>query len=134
MAGRNHFDGFVYLQGPWFNAEQAMVHARADEAASDHVDLRYHAIQVVSVLKPEGGKPITLYVDQDGKPLARQDAGNDIHFDADGLAYVVVDVPRAYELVMNRHFGHHDLRLRPVGYGLGVYTFAFESCEVGADR
>ncbi len=132
--GHNHFDGFVYLQGPWFNAEQAMVHARSDDAAVDHLDLRYHAIEVVSVLKPESGKPITVYVEQDGKPLSKADAGADIRYDADDRAYVIVDEPRAYELVMNRHFGHHDLRLRPVEYGLGVYTFAFESCEVGADR
>jgi thiol-disulfide isomerase/thioredoxin len=133
-SGRNHFDGLVYLQGPWYNAEQAMVHARADDAAVDHLDLRYHALQVVSVLKPESGKPITVYVDQDGKPLGRQDAGADIRFDSLDHAYVVVDAPRAYELVMNRHYGHHDLRLRPIEYGLGVYTFAFESCEVGSDR
>ena len=133
-SGRNHFDGLVYLRGPWFNAEQAMVHARADAAADDHLDLRYHAVQVVSVLKPEAGKPITVYVDQDGKPLGRQDAGADIRYDSAGHAYVLVDAPRAYEVVMNRHYGHHDLRLRPVEYGLGVYTFAFESCEVGADR
>lgn len=133
-SGRNHFDGVVYLRGPWLNAEQAMVHARTQEAADDHLELRYHAIQVVSVLKPEAGKPITVYVDQDGKPLERQDAGTDIRYDSSGRAYVIVDSPRAYEIVMNRHYGHHDLRLRPVEYGLGVYTFAFESCEVGADR
>ena len=133
-SGRNHYDGFVYLQGPWFNAEQAMVHARVDTAANDHLDLRYHALQVVSVLKPEDGKPITVYVEQDGKPLAQQDAGSDIRYGADGRSFIVVDAPRAYELVMNRHFGHHDLALRPVEYGLGVYSFAFESCAVGADR
>jgi len=133
-SGRNHLDGLVYLRGPWFNAEQAMVHARTDEPADDHLDLRYHAIQVVSVLKPESGKPITVYVDQDGKSIERQNAGADIRYDSMGRAYVLVDTPRAYEIVMNRHYGHHDLRLRPVEYGLGVYTFAFESCEVGADR
>ncbi len=133
-SGRNHADGLVYLQGPWFNAEQAMVHARVDLGASDHLVLRYHAIQVVSVLKPEGEKPITVYVDQDGKPVEHQDAGADIRFDETGRSYVVVDAPRAYELIMNRHFGHHDLQLRPVEYGLGVYTFAFESCAVGTDR
>ena len=133
-SGRSHFDGFVYLQGPWFNAEQAMVHARSDTGGSDHLDLRYHAIEVVSVLKPEAGKPITVYVEQDGKSLARHDAGNDIRYDADGRSFVVVDAPRAYELVMNRYFGHHDLELRPVEYGLGVHSFAFESCAVGADR
>jgi len=86
------------------------------------------------VLKPEAGKPITVYVEQDGKPLAQQDAGSDVRYDADRRSFVTVDAPRAYELVMNRHFGHHDLTLRPVEYGLGVYTFDFESCEVGADR
>jgi thiol-disulfide isomerase/thioredoxin len=133
-SGRNHMDGLVYLQGPWFNAEQAMVHARVDPAATDHLALRYHAIQVVSVLKSEGDKPITVYVDQDGKPLAKRDAGADIRYDSTGRSYTVVDAPRAYELVMNRYFGHHDLQLQPVEYGLGVYTFAFESCEVGSDR
>lgn len=133
-SGRNHLDGFVYLVGPWFNADQAMVHARVDATASDHLDLPYHALQVVAVLKPESGKPITVYVDQDGKPLERQDAGADIRYDTSGHSYVVVDAPRGYDLVMNRHFGHHDLQLRPIEYGLGVYTFAFESCEVGADR
>jgi thiol-disulfide isomerase/thioredoxin len=133
-SGRNHLDGLVYLRGPWFNAEQAMVHARNEQAADDHLDLRYHAIQVVSVLKPEAGKPITVYVDQDGKSLEQHDAGADVRYDSAGRAYVLVDTPRAYEIVMNRHYGHHDLRLRPVEYGLGVYTFAFESCEVGADR
>jgi len=133
-SGRNHFDGFVYLQGPWFNAEQAMVYSGKDVASDDHLDVRYHAIQVVSVMKPETGKPITVYVDQDQKPLAQKDAGSDIRYDASGQSYVVVDQARAYELVMNKYFGHHDLRLRPAAYGLGVYSFAFESCEVGTDR
>lgn len=133
-SGRNHIDGYVYLQGPWFNAPQAMVHARHASDAKDHLDLRYHALQVVSVLKPEAGEPVTVFVEQDGKPLARRDAGADTRYDDSGRSYVTVDAPRAYEIVMNRHYGHHDLRLLPVEYGLGVYSFAFESCEVGSDR
>lgn len=131
-----HADGSFYLQGPWFNAEQAMVYARQDKAASgyDYLSFPYHAIDVVAVLKPEGSKPITVYVDQDGKPLAKADAGADLRYDGAGHSYIVVDAPRAYELVNNRHFGHHELALRPAGYGLGVYSFAFESCAVGADR
>ncbi|PZR60774.1 MAG: hypothetical protein DLM53_10440 [Candidatus Eremiobacter antarcticus] len=130
----HHLDGFVYLQGAWFSAEQAMVHAETQTQAKDYLDLRYHAIQVVSVLKPEAGKPITVYVDQDGKPLLKADAGADVRFDAAGRAFLMVDAPREYDVVMNKHFGHHELVLRPVEYGLGVYSFAFESCEVGSDR
>lgn len=131
---RGHRDGVLYLEGAWFNARQAMVHAREDASAHDHIALRYHAMQVVAVLKPESDKPITVYIRQDGAALRPADAGSDVHYDAQGRSYVVVDAARAYDLVMNRHFGHHDLELAPREYGLGVYSFAFESCQVGVDR
>lgn len=130
----HHLDGQLYLQGAWFNADQAMVHARDDATGKDYAALRYHAIQVVAVLKPEAGKPITVYIQQDGKPLAAPDAGSDVRYDAAGHSYIVVDAARAYDVVMNKHFGHHDLQLSPRQYGLGVYSFAFESCQVGVDR
>jgi len=130
----HHVDGFAYLQGPWFDSDQAVVHARASDGAKDYAALRYHAIQVVAVLKPEAAAPITVYIEQDGKALAAQDAGSDVRYDPAGRSYVIVDAAREYDLVMNRHFGHHDLQLLPVQYGLGIYSFAFESCEVGADR
>lgn len=131
---RNHYDGLIYLQGPWYTADQAMVHARDTSDPVDHLAMRYHAIQVVAVLKPETSKPITVYVEQDAHPLGADDAGKDVRFDHQGRSYLTVDSARAYEVVMNRHFGHHDLQLSPLQYGLGVYSFAFESCEVGADR
>jgi hypothetical protein len=46
---------------------------------------------------------------------------------------VTVAAARAYELLDNAHFGQHDLRLSPQRFGLGIYSFAFESCEVGSD-
>lgn len=129
-----HDDGRVYLRGPWYNANEAVVHARTDRSASDYIDVPYHSIQVVAVLKPEAGDAVTVFVDQDGEPVAREDAGKDLRYNAAGHSYLTVDAPREYDIVMNRHFGHHDLRLRPVQYGLGVYTFDYESCEVGADK
>lgn len=123
-------DGRVYVQGLWELAPggQAMVHARSDPSASDYIGLRYHAIEVVAVLKPRNSEAVKTFVLQDGKPLGREDAGPDIRYDG-GRSYVIVDSPREYDLVKNRRFGHHDLELRPVG-GLGVYTFDFESCAV----
>jgi len=131
---RGHLDGRLYLQGPWLDTGQAMEFATADTAADDYVALRYHALDVVAVLKPEAGKPVTVYVKHDGKPLAKEDAGTDILYDDSGRAYVDVDSPREYDLVRNRHYGAHDLELHPVQYGLGVYTFDFEACEVGTDK
>jgi len=131
---RGHLDGRIYLQGPWLDNGQAMVYSSSGASASDYVALRYHALDVVAVLKPEAGTSVTAYVDQDGAPLAREDAGTDIMYDDAGHAYVDVDSPREYDLVRNRHYGAHDLELHPVRSGLGVYTFDFEACEVGADR
>ncbi len=124
----NHADGAIYLQGLWHKTSQAAVSA----AASGYVDMRYHAIQVVSVLSTTKGTPVRVDVTQDGGPLAKGDAGRDIHYDTAGMSYVTVDGPRAYEIAMNAKMAFHDLRLTPKLSGLSVYSFAFESCEVPA--
>ena len=129
-----HQEGKVYLSGPWLDAGQNMVEVETDSAASAYVDVRYRAIDAVAVLAPESKTPVTVYVEQDGKPVAKEDAGADIRYDATGRSSIDVDAAREYDVIRNRHFGAHDLLLRPAGYGLGVYTFDFEACEVGADR
>ena len=99
-----------------------------------HLAIHYRALQVVAVLRPRSSEPISVIVLQDGAPLAKQDAGADVRFDRDGRSYLLVDAPREYDIVMNKHFAQHDLELLPQRPGLGVYTFDFEACEVGADR
>lgn len=128
----NHEDGKIYLQGFWKISPQgqAMISSGNDGYAA----LRYHAIQVVAVMRPEEGTPVRVDITQDGKPLAHEDAGKDIRYDASGMSYVTVDAPRAYDLVINAHFGSRDLRLAPDRYGLGLYSFDFESCEVPGAR
>jgi hypothetical protein len=124
----DHEDGKVYLQGFWTISPQgqAMISAANDGYAA----LRYHAIQVVAVMRPERGTPVRVVLTQDGKPLPRADAGKDVRYDASGTSYVTVDAARAYDLVMNARFGSHELRLLPDRSGLGLYSFDFESCEV----
>lgn len=119
-------DGAIYLQGFWHLTQQAAVSG----ASNGSVTLRYHAIQVLVVMKPEKGGSMRVDVTQDGRPLEKTDAGKDVRYDPQGRSYVVVDAPRAYDLVMNARFGSHDVKLLPQDYGLGVYDFAFESCEV----
>jgi thiol-disulfide isomerase/thioredoxin len=127
-----HQDGHIYLQGTWRSSphEQAVISAGND----GYIALRYHAIQLVAVMVPERGTPVRVDVTQDGEPVAREDAGPDIRYDGRGQSYVTVDAPREYDLVMNAHFGSHELRLMPEHYGLGLYSFDFESCEVPGTR
>jgi thiol-disulfide isomerase/thioredoxin len=122
----NPQDGAIYLQGYWRLTSEAAI---SGERNGDFL-LRYHAIEVMAVMRPENGKAAQVDVTQDGRPIAKSDAGRDLRYDATGRSYVTVDAPRAYDLVMNAHFGEHELQLSPKADGLGIYDVAFESCEV----
>lgn len=124
--GTAYKDGGVYVQGAWKKTAETAL----DEAVPAYMTMRYHAIQVVVVLASEGGKNMRVDVTQDGEPVARGDAGRDMHYDGDGKSYLTVDAPRAYDVVMNAKMGYHNLRLTPASAGLNVYSFAFEACEV----
>jgi nitrous oxidase accessory protein NosD len=80
------------------------------------------------------GKSSRVDVTQEGKPLAQEDAGADVRYAANGASYVDVDASRAYQVIENKNYGTHDLRLSPEGYGVAVYDLAFESCEVPGTR
>ena len=121
----SHKDGEIYMQGGWRKVEQGLV----STDGRGHLALKYHAIQVVGVIRPEGA-PVTVIVTQDAKPLAHEDAGSDIQYDAQGRSYISVDTPRAYDIVDNKKWGTHDLMLEPQGGGVGMFSFDFESCEV----
>ncbi len=95
--------------------------------------MKYHAVQVVAVMRPESG-PVNVIVTQDDKPLAKDDAGADIQYDAQGRSYITVNEPREYDVVMNKKWGTHELALSPQASGVGVYSFDFESCESGSDK
>ena len=124
----NHQPGQLYLQGYWHTSSdgQAMVSG----GNNGYLSMDYQAIQVVVIMKPENGKAARVNVTQDGQPVARQDAGKDLSYDANGTSYVTVDAPRAYDVLDNAHFNKHELKLFPQQYGVGIYDFAFESCEV----
>jgi thiol-disulfide isomerase/thioredoxin len=123
-------DGMVYLQGSWKNNHEALVSTRASSAPRDYLAIRYHALEVNAVLRPETGRPVRIWVFHDDKPVAKKDAGADIRYDSQGRSYVLMDQPRMYRLIKNAEFGQHNLKLAPAAAGMGIYTFTFVSCEV----
>ena len=125
-----HADGSVYLEGAWRVTADAAISADGPT----HLSLRYHAIEVVGVFAPPPSATVRVDVTQDGLPIAKSDAGADLRYDTDGTSFVTVDTARAYELTMNAKMAFHELRLGPASSGLGVYSFAFESCEVPGSR
>jgi|HubBroStandDraft_4_1064222.scaffolds.fasta_scaffold00001_116 thiol-disulfide isomerase/thioredoxin len=123
-------DGAIYLRGYWRLTPEAALSGES----SGSLTLRYHAIQVIAVIKPDNGSSTPVEVTQNGHPIAKSDAGKDIRYDERGMSYVTVDAPRAYDLIMNAKFGTNTLQLSPKGGGIGFYDFAFESCEVPGSR
>ncbi|HLV96705.1 MAG TPA: redoxin domain-containing protein [Candidatus Acidoferrales bacterium] len=124
-------DGRVMLSGKW-RPEQAGVTSGASQS---HAVLRYHARSVYAVLSVENPKkPVRLDLLQDGKPVAREDAGVDVQFDAKG-AYIEVSEPRMYYLVKNATFGSHLLTLEPQHSGLDLHSFTYgNNCQQNFDQ
>lgn len=124
----NHRDGDIYLQGYWHMTEDAAV----TDSGSGWFAMRYHAIQVMVVMRPERDTPIRVDVTLDGRPVPRQFAGSDVEYDASGNTYIDVDAGRAYDVIgVNAPWApESELRLAPQSAGLGIYDVAFESCEV----
>ncbi|MFN3648981.1 MAG: redoxin domain-containing protein [Armatimonadota bacterium] len=126
----NWEDGYVYLSGAWNNTMEAVISTRATNAPTDYVAIKYHALEVNSVLRPEEGKPVKVLVFHDGRPVAQADRGADIKADSNGQTYLLVDEPRMYNIIKNAKFGQRKLKLAPTTPGMGIYSFTFVSCEV----
>lgn len=124
-------DGRVMLSGKW-TPEQPGV---TSGAANAQAVLRYHAVSVYAVLSVENPKkPVRLNLLQDGKPLPREDAGVDVHFDAQG-AYIDVSEPRMYYLVKNTAFASHLLTLEAASSGLDLHSFTYgNNCQQDFDQ
>jgi thiol-disulfide isomerase/thioredoxin len=119
-------DGVPVLSGEWRATSESVRHTGAGTA--DYVALKYHALDLYAVVKPEAGSPVRVVVTQDGKPLPRGDKGADVQYDAEGQSYLTVDQPRMYHVAHNAKWGNHVLRLSPSSDGFGLYSYTFGSC------
>lgn len=123
-------DGMVYAHGPWKNNGESLESTRSSPTPRDYIAIKYHALEVNSVMKPELGKPVKVYVYHQGKPVAKADKGADIQYDEEGRSFLNVDTPRMYAIIKNAKYGQKTLRLATGDPGMGIYSFTFVSCTV----
>jgi hypothetical protein len=95
-----------------------------------HIYLKYSSLEVNLVINPDGEKDFKVCVMQDEKYLNPEDAGDDVEFDSDGKSYVLVNQAKMYNLVKNKEFGSHLLKLSSNSDGFAAYAFTFVSCTV----
>ncbi len=120
-------DGKVMLSGKWRTERDGVTTADKDGGKAA---LRYHARSVYAVLSVENPKsPVRVYLWQDGKPLARNQAGKDLQFDSRG-SYLEIEDARMYDLVRNSSFGEHLLTLDAQAKGFTLYSFTYgNNCQ-----
>jgi thiol-disulfide isomerase/thioredoxin len=124
-----YFDGRFYLEGEWLN-ERSSLRSNPGPDQEDHVILNYQGLEVNAVLQAEDGKQLELVVQQDNRFLTMEDKGEDVQVDRDGRSCVSVVEPRMYNLVRNREFGEHVLRITTRSNACGLYSFSFVSSVI----
>lgn len=136
-------DGRFYLAGFWEARPDCIAFAGQE---GGEVVLPYRAVGVNAVLSPSAdpvaimlelataeGTPM-VEIQQDGRPLSSQNAGEDVFFDEDGRSVIQLERPRLYQLVQNQAYEWHELKLIFRKTGSALYTFTFNTCVVPNDQ
>ena len=121
-----YIDGRFYVDGKWLNDRNCLRFVD-DEKDEGHIILSFRALDVNVVIKLEGEKPGEVTVTQDEQFLTKDNKGDDVRVAPDGKSCLVIDEPRMYNVVRNKEFGEHVLRLTTTSKGLALYSFMFVS-------
>jgi len=116
-----YVDGRLYFDGAWLNGRECMSW-QGPVSHPGHVMMRYSGIEANLVLAPGESGTGNIIVEQDGVALTTANAGRDVQAKRGSKSIVVLDRPRLYNVVRNREFGDHLLRLQPTQPGSAVYS------------
>lgn len=121
-----YLDGRVYAAGSWMNERHCLrLVAGPGGEADGHLVVSYQGVEATAVIGVEARRRAVVEVRQDGRYLTPADAGEDVRVGEDRRSLLTVEGPRLYQLVRNREFGEHVLRLTARDPGCAVYSFAF---------
>jgi len=113
----------LYFNGQWKVAREFAVPSGTG-ISSLFID--YQAKEVNLVIHPQAESGFKVEVDQDKKPIAKDDRGADI-MEENGKTFLLVKEARMYNIINNSKFGHFTLRLSSDNPSFGAYAFTFTS-------
>jgi thiol-disulfide isomerase/thioredoxin len=118
-----------YATGKWKNERQCL---RFDGNAGEDgaILLPYQAREVHAVMGSKNGSLCEVTIQQNGAPLSKEIRGEDIVGLPASLTSLFVDIPRMYQLVRNKEFGDHILKLGTSNPNLEIYTFSFTTSVI----
>ena len=121
-----YFDGRFYVDGDWLNDRNSIHHQENDDRGGQII-VSYQGLEVNAVINSEDHTEFDITVHQDDRFLSPENKGDDVQIDAEGRSLARITEPRMYNIVKNREFGDHVLRLNMRSNACGVYSFAFVS-------
>ena len=118
--------GAFYVAGAWLADSQYIVYSGQHEGI---ISVPYEASEVHAILSPHPDTverilhPLAVDVEiwQDDRPIHDHQRGADVTEDG----RLIVNRPRAYNLIRNPKFESHELTLRVKTHGFALYAFAF---------
>ncbi len=119
-----YLDGRFYAAGDWMNGRDS-IRLDQHDGGEGHIILDYQGVEVGGVLRQEGKGKVEIEVRQDDHFLTSESRGEDVRLAADGRSYLVVSEPRLYNIIKNREYGEHVLKLSSHSNALAVYSFSF---------
>jgi len=123
-----YFPERCYAIGKWMNGREYM---RFDGAVGEYGSMMmlYEAKEVNVVMGSRDGSVCEVRLEHDGKPLEQSCAGEDAAFSKNEVI-IHVDIPRMYQLVNNKHFSRHLLKLTTSNPNLEIYALSFTTCAI----
>jgi hypothetical protein len=124
-----YVEGKFYAQGNWSAKSDAFEYEGA--ANEGYVTLRYAGNNVGAVIAAEK-KGSIVQVLHDGKAMAIHECGDDITIDDHGNTIVVVNEPKLFQVIRNKEFSDHIVKIVPMEKGTTLYSFTFDANPVAA--
>lgn len=119
-----YMPGRFYAHGVWTD-EKEFIRFNSDGVSEGYLAFSYEALEVNGVISVEGGKSCELVIEQDGQMLSFENKGEDLELTEQGQSVLNVSSPRMYNIVKNKEFGGHTLKLKTSCPNVAVYTFTF---------
>ena len=123
----------IYLEGSWHNGPESLRHGRETEDYEDYMMIRFSALSVNAVIKPDEANPVPykVLVTLDGEYMTEDNKGQDVVIEDDGRSFLVIDEPRLYAIVEAPTFDTYDLKLSSNSPDFDLYAFTFGVYESG---
>lgn len=124
-----YIPGRIYLNGTWL-LERSFVRLEEKEGNEGYVVFTYEAREVNTVIEPNGEKSFQVFVKQDDAYLTTENKGDDVRIDAGGRSFFLVMETGLYNIVKNKEFGEHKLKLSSRSNGFALYSVSFVSSVI----